>query len=412
MPPVDLAVVGAGPAGIAAAVTAQRAGLSVTVIDKATFPRDKCCGDGLTALALRELELLGFDPRAVASWQPVHEISLRSPRGREIGLRLPEGPGVRSAVVRRRDLDAALVEHATDLGIEVVQDTRFEGLEEETRAGRVELHTSRGTISARHVVAADGMWSPVRKAVGRAVQGYRGDWHAMRQYLAADGPRSRQLWVWFDRDLLPGYAWSFPRPDGRVNVGFGIVREGGLSGHDMNRIWAGLLDRPHIRDVLGVTSPESPHRAWPIPARLPDTVLHHGRVLFVGDAAAATDPLTGEGIGQALETGRLAAAAVARGGPAGAVGRHYEESARRSLQADHRLAGLLGRLLARPRVAEASLRAVDLSRWTRDSFARWMFEDYPRAALFTPRRWRRGLLSSPAAFAAPPERAVSCAPEA
>ncbi|HEV8116663.1 MAG TPA: FAD-dependent oxidoreductase, partial [Acidimicrobiales bacterium] len=80
----DVAVVGGGPAGSAAAITLARAGRDVVLVDKATFPRDKCCGDGLTTGALRHLEALGLRPDAVASWQPVTRTIIRSPSGRTV----------------------------------------------------------------------------------------------------------------------------------------------------------------------------------------------------------------------------------------------------------------------------------------------------------------------------------------
>ena len=85
----DVLIVGAGPAGTAAAITAVRQGLSVTIIDKAVFPRDKCCGDGLTTLALRELEKLRFDPSTVPSCTDIDAAWLRSPSGRELRLPMP-----------------------------------------------------------------------------------------------------------------------------------------------------------------------------------------------------------------------------------------------------------------------------------------------------------------------------------
>ena len=87
----DVLVVGAGPAGIAAALELHRSGLDVLVIDKATFPRDKCCGDGLTTGALRVLESLDFDPALVPSWTPTSDVWLRSPSGREMSMPLPSG---------------------------------------------------------------------------------------------------------------------------------------------------------------------------------------------------------------------------------------------------------------------------------------------------------------------------------
>ena len=104
--------------------------------------------------------------------------------------------------------------------------------------------------------------------------------------------------------------------------------------------------------------------------------------------------MTGEGIGQALLTGRLAAEAIVGGRP-------YEAAVRDALALDHSAALVLGRLLSRPAVTSLALRAVDLHAWTRRNFVRWMFEDYPRAVLARPSRWRRGLLSGPGAFASP-----------
>ena len=160
------------------------------------------------------------------------------------------------------------------------------------------------------------MWSPVRKALGCGEPGYLGEWHAFRQYFdGVTGNAADRLWVWFEPDLLPGYAWSFPLPDGRANVGFGVLRGAGRRIQDMKDLWPDLLARPHVREALGAGArPSAPHKAWPIPARIDRAVLAEGRTLFVGDAAGACDPLTGEGIGQALLTGTLAAQAIVEAG--------------------------------------------------------------------------------------------------
>src|SRR5712671_3255755 len=108
----DVAVVGGGPAGAAAAITLARAGRDVIVVDRARFPRDKCCGDGLTAGALRHLEALGLRPDAVPSWQTVEDVLVRSPSGRTVRFAMPRGRGQFAAVARRTDLDAALLDLA------------------------------------------------------------------------------------------------------------------------------------------------------------------------------------------------------------------------------------------------------------------------------------------------------------
>src|SRR5207302_8203404 len=144
-------------------------------------------------------------------WQTVDDIVVRSPSGHVARLPFPRDQGTYGAVAQRRDLDAALVE------------------------------------LARYAIGADGMWSPLRKALGQGEEpGYLGEWHAFRQYFANVGPDAADMWVWFEPDLLPGYAWSFPLPDGRANVGFGLPRQAGRPTGDMARVWAGLADRPAL----------------------------------------------------------------------------------------------------------------------------------------------------------------------
>ena len=402
METADVAVVGGGPAGAAAAIELTRAGRSVVLIDKARFPRDKICGDGLTVGALRLLERLGLDPVTVPSWRPAADVVVRSPAGHEATFRLPSGAGTYAVVARRKELDAALLDRARAEGAKVHDGHAVVGAVE--RADRVELDVEGlGIVQARYAIGADGMWSPLRKLLGVSTDGYRGEWHAFRQYFAHVGPlAASRLSVWFEPDLLPGYAWSFPLADGHANVGFGIQRDGDNLARirGMKELWPALLQRPHIRAALGPGAvPESPHRSWPIPARVAAVRLTTGRTLFVGDAAAATDALTGEGIGQALLTGVLSAEAIGTGGlDAGRTTAAYEGLVRHTLLHDHRMSALLVRTLAHRASADAEIRLADSNDWTRRHFTRWLFEDYPRSIITTPRRWHRGALSGPGAY--------------
>ncbi len=396
--PLDLLVVGAGPAGIAAALTAKRHDLDVVVVDAATFPRDKTCGDGLTTGALRILEELGVGRFELApdAYEPVHEAVLVSPSGRQVNLPLPT-TGDHAGVISRVRLDATLVEHARSRGIEVRERCAVDGIA--PVAGGIEVTAADGTLlSARFVVAADGHFSAVRRAWQPDHGNGLGEWHAARQYFS--GVADRRLWVVFEPDLLPGYAWVFPLPGNRANVGFGVLR-GDRKGRELKTLWAELLARPALRKIVGPAAvPEDRARAWPIPTRYAADRLSDGRVLFVGDAAGVVDPMTGEGIAQALMTGQLAATAVAnaRAGRPDVAGERYRTAVDRALGADLRFAARLQRLLSRPRAARASMRAVDFNDWTRRNFARWMFEDYPRAMILTPRRWRRRMFTADGAY--------------
>ncbi|MBA2609105.1 MAG: NAD(P)/FAD-dependent oxidoreductase [Actinobacteria bacterium] len=391
-------IVGAGPAGTAAAITLARAGADVVVVDKARFPRDKCCGDGLTTGALRRLEALGLDPSFLPSWQVVEDVVVRSVSGRKVTFPLPRDRGTYAAVVRRAELDAELVSLARTAGADVREGAAVVAVDAD-RAG-VQVGVKGGAvIAADYVIGADGVWSIVRKLTGATDEaGYLGEWHAFRQYRHAFTDESRDLWVMFEQDLRPGYAWSFPLADDTVNVGIGILRRPGEPTRDLGRRFREVMERPHVAAMLGPSVAEAPPKAWPIPARVEKTALTAlgGRVLFVGDAARATDPMTGEGIGQALETGELAAHAILRGGD---VATTYQSAVARSLAVDNKLAGWLSRNgLSHRKGIRGAIRVAGSTAWTRKMFARWLFEDEPRAILATPRRWHRHFLNRDGAY--------------
>ena len=403
----DVLVVGAGPSGIAAALTLRANNFDVIVIDKAFFPRDKCCGDGLTTGALRILDELGFDPQTVPNWTVCNDVWLRSPSGTEMQFSLPTR-GQFAAIAPRIELDNALVQLAKSRDIRVLEGHEFVSVREQT-SDHITIDISSDansnkieTIQSKFVIASDGMWSPVRKSLGMSTPGYLGEWHAFRQYANnVTGSAKDRLHVWFEKDLLPGYAWSFPLQDGRVNIGFGILRGGKYSVQQMKDLWPNLLARKHIAGALGSgVVMEDRHTAWPIPARVTSAPLSSGRVLFIGDAACVTDSLTGEGIGQALLSGQLSARAIIAGfnREASVTRNKYEQLVKQNFFADHRMSMTLGTILRSSLGARAALRVANLTPWTRRNFVRWMFEDEPRAAIFTPSRWHRNFLGRDGAY--------------
>ena len=214
MPDLDVLVVGAGPAGAAAALTAHERGLRTACIDRASFPRDKTCGDGLTAGALRLLEQLDVAVPAITSTQPVTTVVLRGPNGRVSELPLPRD-GHHAVVTTRLDLDAALVDRARAAGVPVHEGNAITAIEVARDHVAVEHGDGRRT-TARYVIAADGHYSTVRRLAAPEPDRDLGSWHAFRQYFR--GVDDERLWVLFEPDLLPGYAWVFPLPDGRRHL--------------------------------------------------------------------------------------------------------------------------------------------------------------------------------------------------
>ena len=185
------------------------------LVDKASFPRDKTCGDGLTTAALRLIEQLGVDLRTLPGYMAVRETVLVGPDGRRVSLPLATD-GDHAAVVPRVELDAAIVDTARRSGVEVRDGVAVSGIDMNGDGEAVTATTAEGdSVRARFLIAADGHYSFVRRCLRPPAPPELGTWHAFRQYFrGVDDPR---LYVLFEADLLPGYAWVFPLPEGRAS---------------------------------------------------------------------------------------------------------------------------------------------------------------------------------------------------
>ena len=359
------------------------------LIDKATFPRDKCCGDGLTTLALRELEAIGFDPKMVDDWFEVDAAWLRAPTGGRFACHSRPVMASMPLIAPRAQLDAALVELAGRQVPRFALGAGFDGFER---------RRSTPADGARTLVLSDGTAAhrPPRRRRRRDVESRASCSRPPRPATSASGTpsastsaghgsRGERLYVWFDADLLPGYAWSFPLPGGRVNVGFGVLRADGRTGREMKESGGRSSTGPTSGPPSGRSRPgEERHQAWPIPAWIDDAACTTTAVLFIGDAAAATDVLTGEGSGRPCCPD---AWPPRRSSPANPVGpaprRRPRQRCGASCSPTTRF-GLPRPGLAHRRGADGAMAIVAHSgSWGRRNFARWMFEDEPRALRHT-----------------------------
>jgi menaquinone-9 beta-reductase len=336
----DVVVVGGGPAGSAAALAARRSGASVLVLDRADFPRDKVCGDGVAPEALDVLAGLGVDPAALTSgYPPAPRLSLRSPGGAVVE-RDTQRP---SSVVPRAVLDARLLAAARAAG------AHFRRSAVRTVVADADGVTVDGTVRAGVLVGADGAESVVRRALG--LGSHRPDRLAVaiRGYAPAlPGQGATQVLVTTEQ-RWPAYAWSFPLGDGRANVGYGELVSGGATR-------AALVEGLHR--LLPRVSPEG-LRAHRLPLSTGRPRQPDGRVLLAGDAAGLINPLTGEGIFYAVLSGALAGEAATRGARAGA---HLRDAMRRRLGAHLRSSGAAAQLSRWPRLMDAAFRAAAADR--------------------------------------------------
>ncbi|MBN1091212.1 geranylgeranyl reductase family protein [Blastococcus sp. TML/M2B] len=334
----DVVVVGAGPAGAATALAARRAAPSsrVLLLDRADFPRDKVCGDGIAPEALDVLAGLGVDPAALTDGYPaVPRLRLRSPGGAAVERALHRP----AHVVPRAVLDARILDAALIGGAEL---RRHQVRRLTAHPDRVEID---GVLSADVVVGADGAESVVRRALGLAPNEPDRMAVALRGYAPElPGQRGVQV-IATTEQRWPAYAWSFPLGDGRANVGYGELVSGGASR-------AALVEGLH-RLLPGV-EPDG-LRAHRLPLSTQRPRQPDGRVLLAGDAASLINPLTGEGIFYAVLSGSLAGAAAVHGADAG---RAHRRALQRRLGRHLRHSSAASRLSRWPRIMDAAFRAA------------------------------------------------------
>ena len=374
----DVVVVGAGPGGSATAYWAAAAGLDVLLLDKASFPRDKVCGDGLTPRAVAELARMGVAIREEDGWIRNRGLRVHG-GGHAIELPWPELSSYPSygLAMRRSGLDQLLVEHARAAGAKVLERTAVTGPLLDERTGRVVGVRAKGedgnelVLRAPVVVASDGVSSRLATALGRSPRPDRPMGVAVRTYYRSplhDDPwMTSYLELWDGEpgasNLMPGYGWIFALGDGTVNVGLGSVSA------------TNAATKIDYRDLFGTwmanTPPEwgftkenqdGPVRGAALPMGFNRGPLYGNGVMLVGDAAGMVSPFNGEGIAYALAAGRVAAEAAAQGLARGsAAGRErafagYQTRMKDDLGGYYTLGRIFVKLIEHPQVMRACTR--------------------------------------------------------
>lgn len=309
----DLIVVGAGPAGSATSYYASKAGLNVLLLDRQKFPRDKTCGDGLMPHAASEVALMGLGDWLEESHHG--KFSGFSIYTKTAHLRQGVPPtlhGPHGYVVRREETDAKLLDRACFAGAEFQDSTRATGLLRSPAGDVTGVDATRGDDSLRFeaplVVVADGVG-------GFAGDGMKAHQNAVarRQYFKnMGGPDKERLHIFMTQDMNSvgaGYGWVFYFGDGSANVGAGIsTRTLEKTGRNLKDYFDRFLEEPTLAGWLEDAEAEGQPKSWSLKMGMWGAKRYSQGLLMTGDAGSMVHPISGEGVGYALESGRLAAA--------------------------------------------------------------------------------------------------------
>jgi geranylgeranyl reductase family protein len=307
----DVVVAGAGPGGSVAAFELARNGARVALVDKASFPRDKACGDLVGPRGVGLLGALGIIPDGTVS---LGDMAVIGPSGGRVVL--PAVPGLTypgcAWALPRKVFDDVVYQSALKAGAEAIT-ARVAAVEVDPGGDGVEVQLDDGArLSARFLIGADGATSAVAGSVGMVRSG-RVQWgFAVRTYLEAEV--ELPVIVLFDEEPgvgFPGYGWIFPGPDGTANAGVGVgTGSDRRAGARATRYLDTFLGHLKQLGLLPVDAVAGPRLGGWLKMGMLGTSPVSGPVMLVGDAAGLVNPLQGEGIAQAMLSGKAAASAV------------------------------------------------------------------------------------------------------
>lgn len=361
----DVAIVGAGPAGATCAWYLAKQDLKVLLLDKATFPRDKFCGDAVIPRAQRHLRRMGVLQQLIDAGECLYTTSggFVSPSGIECLSDSAENPSGTPMSVKRIIMDERIVRAAEAAGAELVERFAVDKVAFDEGAGNWAVHSGNRRFTTKTLVLADGAQSKLARSLGIVKEGPKaicsrsfieGGTHAFE----TDGI------CYMERDLLPGYAAIFRHPNDELNYCAYIIPGGKAVPSDLSAIHHGLLEsNPVVRRHLGTGYRIEPMRgAWLRLGGIPKS--YADGLLIIGDAAGHIDPLTGEGIQFAMEGAEKAADTLIAAFRAGRFDAQflssYQDAWRREFGHKFPLAARASRLMARyPELVDSMARVAN-----------------------------------------------------
>jgi len=315
----EVLIVGAGPAGCATAFHLSKKQIPHILIDQASFPRDKICGDALSGKVVQELNRI--DPTFIQeielksdSFLPSYGVQFVAPNGNSVDIpfktdlsKIKNAPGYISP---RIVFDNFLISKINQGSTTLLENTSLEKIENMNDGISANLinHGDPINIKAKLIVGADGERSIIARQLGNYEPEDRHFCAGIRVYYKGVKNLHQHNFIelHFLPEFLPGYLWIFPLPNGRANVGAGMLSSSvkrnniGLR----QKLQYLLKNHPRFKMRFSEAEPESQIKGWGLPLGSKRRALSGDHFLLTGDAAAIIDPFTGEGIGNALVSGR------------------------------------------------------------------------------------------------------------
>jgi geranylgeranyl reductase family protein len=315
----DVVIVGAGPAGCAAAYMLSGNGLKIALLDKETFPRDKICGDALGADVAKQFhrisESLSEKFSGFKNKTPSHGVRFYTPKHQQLDIpfKKPDGDFGGGFVSKRLDFDNFFFSETANLpDIDIFQSQKI--ISVVNGADTIVLESATKIFEASFALGADGAHSILnKKLTGNTVEKNHYCAGVRQYYSNVKGFHpDNHIELHFYKEILPGYLWVFPLAENQANVGLGILSSI-VSKKQLNlkkELVRLLATQPALKDRFKEAIPLGDIQGYGLPLGSKKRTLSGNRFLLLGDAAGLIDPFTGEGIANAIRSGRIAAAHV------------------------------------------------------------------------------------------------------
>lgn len=356
----DVLIVGAGPSGTSAAIKLAQSGFHVGLFDKATFPRDKTCGDALSVDVINQLKMLS--ETLVEKFEKLENklssygVKIFSPDHNSIDIPfISKNVNCCGYISPRLHFDNLLFQHAQQFSnIDIYQNCAVTGAS--VNSNYAVLKTSKGLFTGKVVVGADGAHSVISRTLGD-IKVEKNHYSAgLRVYYegVTSFHNDGYIELHFFKDILPGYLWIFPLADNKANVGIGVLSSV-VSKKKLNlkeTLQNLLKTHPHLKERFKDATPLETIKGYGLPLGSKKRNLSGERFLLTGDAAALIDPFTGEGIANAIRSGRVAAQHIIncfdRNNFSAAFNKAYDNEIYRRMLKEFRISRMLQRVVRFP----------------------------------------------------------------